>query len=192
MDDKPAESLEAGSSTELIRTAKVTVLEGEETPTAASVKRKTNARSARVPATVADPDARSDHIPEAETEAVNTPAPSKPRSRKAKALEDSVAQSSRLPRAARTLRTPLMESTTTIDEEQQVEADLVASTDKKTAGASRVKGVRSTTGGSGAKSKSSSAAASSSSARRAKGVDENTAPVVLEPASRVTRTRRRK
>jgi len=188
MDVEPAGKSEAGSSTKRTRTAKGTVLEEEETPAPTSVKRKTNARSARVPATIEE-DAGSDHIPEAE--AAITPAPPKSRSRKVKAAEGSVGPVSRLPRAARTPRIPLTESITK-DEEQEVEMDLIASTDKKTPGAPRAKGVRSTTGSSGARSKNSSGATSSSSARKAKGIDENTAPAGLEPAARVTRTRRRK
>ncbi len=187
MDVEPAGKSEAGSSTKRTRAAKVTVLE-EETPAPTSVKRKTNARSARVPATIEE-DAGSDHIREAE--AIITPAPPKSRSRKGKAAEASVGPVSRLPKATRTPRIPLTESTAK-DEEYEVEVELIAITDKKTPGASRVKGVRSTTGSSGAKSKSSSGAASSSGARKAKGVDENTAPAALEPATRVTRTRARK
>jgi len=163
------------------------VLEEEETPMPTSVKRKANARSAKVPAIIEE-DAGSDHIPEAE--AVITPAPPKSRSRKVKAAGGSVGPVSRLPKAARTVRIPLMESTTK-DEDQEMEVALVASTDKKTPGASRVKGVRSAAGSSGARSKSSSDATSSSGVRKAKGVDENTAPAI-EPAARVTRTRGRK
>ena len=189
MDVEPAGRLAPGPSTKRTRNAKAIVVE-EETLTPTSGKRKTNTRSSKVP-TAIEEDIGSDHIPEAEAEAINTVAPSKSRSRKMKASEDSITPSSRLPRAPRALRTPLMDSTTSKDEEQEVEADLVANTGKKTPGASKVKGVRST-GSSGARSKSSSAATSSSSARRAKGVDENTAPAVLEPAARVTRTRGRK
>jgi hypothetical protein len=188
MDLELAGKSAASSSTKHTRTAKVAVLEEDETPTPTSVKRKTNARSARGPATIEE-DAGSDHIPEAE--AVNTPAPPKSRSRKVKAAGDAIGLVSRLPKAARTLRIPLVDSTTK-DEEQEVEMNLGASTDKKTPSASRVKGVRSTTGISGSRSKSSSGATSSSSARKAKGVDENTVPAALEPATRVTRTRRRK
>ena len=188
MDVGPAGKSEASSSTKHPRTAKVTVLEEQVTPTPTSVKRKKNIRSARVPAMIEE-DAGSDHVPEAE--AVITPAPPKSRGRKVKAAESSVGPVSRLPKAARTPRIPLTESTTQ-DEEHEVEMDLVAITGKKTPGASRVKGVRSTTGSSGAKAKSSSGASSSSSARKAKGVDENTAPAALEPAARVTRTRARK
>lgn len=185
MNVEPAGNSQAGPSTKRTRTAKVTVLEEAETPPPMSVKRKTNARSAMVQATIED-DAGSDHIPEVEAEAVSTAAPPKSRSRKAK---DSA--SSRLPRATRTLRTPLTESTTTKDEEEEVEMDLVASTHEKPPRGSRAKAVRSTTGSSSSNSKNSSAA-TSSIARRAKGGDENTAPVVLESAARVTRTRRRK
>lgn len=187
MDVEPAGKSEAGSSTKRTREAKVNVLD-EETPVPTSAKRKTNARTARVPATIEE-DAGFEHIREAE--AAITPAPPKSRSRKGKATEPSVGPVSRLPKATRTPRIPLTESTTQ-DEEHEVEMELVAITDKKTPGASRVKGVRSTTGSSGAKSKGSSGAASSSSARKAKGVDENIAPAALEPATRVTRTRARK
>jgi hypothetical protein len=166
----------------------VTVLEEEETPMPTSVKRKKNTRSARVPAAIEE-DAGSDHIPEAE--AVITPAPPKSRGRKVKAAEGSAGPVSRLPKAVRTPRIPLTDSTTK-DEEQEVEADLIASTDKETPSVSKGKRVRSTTGSSGARSKSSAGATSSSSARRTKGVDENTAPAGLEPAARVTRTRKRR
>ena len=187
MDVGPAGKSKAGSSTKRPRAAKVTVPEEEETPTPISVKRKKTTQSARVPATIEE-DAGSDHVTEAE--AIITPAP-KSRSRKMKAAEGSVGPVSRLPKAARTPRIPLTESTAK-EEENEVEVVLVAITDKKTPGASRVKGVRSTTGSSGAKGKSSSGASSSSSARKAKGVDENTAPAALEPAARVTRMRARK
>lgn len=188
MDVEPAGESEAGSSTKRTRIAKVTVLEEEEPPMPTSVKRTTNTRSARAPATI-EGDAGPDHIPEAEV--VITPAPPKSRGRKVKAAEGSVGPVSRLPKAAGTLRTPLTESTTK-EEEQEVEAGLITSTDKKTPGTSRVKGVRSTTGSSGARPKSSSGATSSTGARKAKGVDENIAPASLEPSARVTRTRRRK
>ena len=187
MDVELAGEPEAGSSTKRTRAAKVTALE-EETPAPTSAKRKTNARTARVPAAIEE-GAGSEDIREAE--AVTTPAPPKSRSRKGKAAEASVGPASRLPKATRTPRIPLTESTTQ-DEEHEVEVELVAITDKKTPGASRVKGVRATTGSSGAKSKGSSGAASSSGARKAKGVDENTAPAALKPATRVTRTRARK
>lgn len=189
MNVDPAEKLEASPSTKRTRTAKMTVLEEEEIPTPTSGNRKRNTRSAKVTTTIEE-DAGSDHIPEAEAETVSTPAPPKSRGRKVKASEDSAL--SRLPRATRTLRTPLTESTTTKGEEQEVEVTLVASTDKKASGTSRARGVRSTTGSSSARSKSSSAATSLSITRRAKGVDENIAPAVLEPAARVTRTRGRK
>ena len=188
MDVEPAGKSEAGSSTKRPRTVKATVLEEEETPTPTSVKRKKNTRSARVPTTIEE-NAGSDHVPEAE--AIITPAPPKSRSRKVKAAEGSVGPVSRLPKAARVARIPLTESTAK-DEEHEIEVDPVAITDKKTPGASRVRGVRSTTGSSGAKAKSSSGASSSSSARKVKGVDENTAPAAGESAARVTRTRARK
>jgi hypothetical protein len=191
MDAEPLEIMETGLSTKGSRAAKGAALEGEEeTPTPSSIKPKTTARFARVLPTVKG--VEPDPISEAEAETIITPAPPKSKGRKLKASEESVAPVSRLPRAARTLRTPLMESTTTIGEEQEVEVSLVASTDKKTPAPSRVKAVRSTTGSSGARSKGSSATTSSSSARRTKGVDENTAPAVVEPAARVTRTKGRK
>jgi hypothetical protein len=189
MDVEPGETSEAGPSTKRFRAAKTTVLE-EEAPKPVSTTRKTTARSAKVAATI-DEDAGSDHIPETEAEAVITPTPAKSQSRKVSASEAEATPVSRLPRVARTLRTPLTDSTTTKDEEQEVEVSLAANTDKKTPAGSRGKGVRSTTGSSGARSKKSSGATLSSSTRRARGVDENTAPAALEPAARVTRTKGR-